>query len=93
MFCVMDFNGELYIFHRYGTTLCTVKYMYSLDTPKLLLVKQLYRMHITNMYVFIGINIYPLAPCVISCSLDGTLRCWHMETLTEVFFGGKKKKF
>ena len=31
-----------------------------------------------------GLKVHPLTPCVVSCSLDGTVRSWHLESMTEV---------
>ena len=31
-----------------------------------------------------GLQVHPFAPCILSCSRDGTLRCWHLETMKEV---------
>ena len=32
----------------------------------------------------VGLKVHPLSPCVVSCSLDGTVRSWHLESMTEV---------
>lgn len=32
----------------------------------------------------VGLKVHPLSSCVVSCSLDGTVRSWHLESMTEV---------